>query len=158
VCVLVEQTADGQQMIVTEFDVIRGRGRELTRVDLIRRIDFLENPLAAISPDGTRLAVARSADGPIEIRSLRGQPTFTVPAEGLDKLWVLAWAPDGKGLMVHRHVQGGAELLRVDLHGEVTRLWKFNAPRGAGIPSPDGRYLAINDWQQDSNMWMMEDF
>ena len=159
VCVLVEQTADGQQMIVTEFDVIRGRGRELTRVDLIRRIDSVEeNLLAAISPDGTRLAVARSPDGPIEIRSLRGEPTVTVAIEGLDKLYVLAWTPDGKGLMLHRHLQGGTELLRVELQGGVTHLWKFNSPKGGGILSPDGRYLAIADWHQESNMWMMEGF
>jgi Tol biopolymer transport system component len=158
VCVLVEQTADGHQMIVTEFDVIQGRGRVLARVDLARKLDFSDNPLAAISPEGTRLAVARSPDGPIEIRSLRGQPTFTVAAEGLDTLWVLAWAPDGKGLMVHRHAQGGEELLHVDLNGGVTRLWKFKSPRSGGILSPDGRHLAISDYQQDSNMWMMEDF
>jgi serine/threonine protein kinase len=157
-CVLVERTGDGQQMIVTEFDIIRGRGRVLARVDLARRLDFLENPLAAISPDGTRLAIARSPDGPIEIRSLRGAPTFTVAAEGLDKLFVLLWAADGKALIVHRHVQGGAEALRVDLHGGVTRLWSFHSPRGGGTPSPDGHYLAIVDWQQESNMWMMEGF
>jgi Tol biopolymer transport system component len=157
-CVLVERTADGQQMIVTQFDVIRGRGGELARVNLARKLDPSENPLAAISPDGTRLAIARSPDGPIEIRSLRGQPTFSVAAEGLDKLFVLLWAADGKALIVHRLVQGGAEVLRVDLHGGVTRLWKFHSPRGGGIPSPDGRYLAIVDWQQESNMWMMEGF
>jgi dipeptidyl aminopeptidase/acylaminoacyl peptidase len=158
VCALVEQAADGHQMIVTGFDVIRGRSRELTRVDLSRGKDPEENLLAAISPDGTRLAVARSADGPIEIRSLGGEPTFTVAAEGLDKLFVLAWAPDGKGLLVHRHFQGGTELLRVGLHGGVTHLWKFKSPRGGGVPSPDGRYLAVVDFQRDSNMWMMEGF
>jgi serine/threonine protein kinase len=159
VCVLAEKTADGQQMIVTEFDVIRGRGRELTRVDLIPRIDSADEILlATISPDGTRLAVARSLDGPIEIRSLRGQPTVNVAAEGLDKLFGLGWTPDGKGLMLHRHLQGGTELLRVELHGGVTHLWKFNSPRGLGTPSPDGRYLAIDDFQKDLNIWMMEDF
>jgi serine/threonine protein kinase/Tol biopolymer transport system component len=158
VCVLVEQTADARQVVVTEFDAIRGRGHELARVSLARKPDFWDNPLAAISPEGTRLVVARSPDGPIEVRSLRGEATFTVDTNGLDKLWVLAWAPDGHSLIVHRHVQGGAEVLRVDLHGEVTRLWKTNSPRGAAIPSPDGRHLAIIDWDQDSNMWMMENF
>jgi len=62
------------------------------------------------------------------------------------------------GVMVHRHVQGGAELLRVDMHGGVTGLWTFKGPRGTGIPSPDGRHLAITDYLQDSNIWMMEDF
>jgi serine/threonine protein kinase len=158
VCVTAEQTADGRQMIVTEFDVVHGRGRELTRVDLDRKIDFSENPLAAISPDGSRLAVARSPDGPIEIRSLRGQPTFTLPANRLDQLWNLTWAPDGKGLFVARHVQSGTALLHVDLHGESSQLWKSVGPRGYGAPSPDGRHLAICDSQQDANMWMIENF
>jgi Tol biopolymer transport system component len=158
VCTIVEQTADGKQMIVTEFDVIRGRGPELARIDLARRIDLQENKLAIISPDATRIAVARGPDGPIEIRSLRSQSTFTVPAKGLDKLWGLTWTADGKGLFVTRHVQGGAELGHLDLQGSFTRLWKSGGPRCWATPSPDGRYLAIYDWQQDSNMWMMENF
>ena len=157
-CVIVEQSADGRQMIVTQFGVLQGRGGELARVDLNRGIDFMENPLAAISPEGTRLALVRSPDGPIEIRSLRGQPTFTVPAEGLDKLWNLAWDGDGKGLLVTRHIEGGTELLRVDLEGGVARLWKNRGPRGFAVPSPDAHHLAIYDWQQDSNIWVMENF
>jgi Tol biopolymer transport system component len=158
VCTIVEQTADGMRMIVTEFDVIRGRGPELARIDLARQIDFAENALAIVSPDGTRMAVARGPDGPIEIRALRSQSTFTVPAKGLDKLWGLTWTADGKGLFVTRHVQGGTELGHLDLQGSFTRLWKSGGPRCGATPSPDGRYLAIYDWQQDSNMWMMENF
>jgi len=44
------------------------------------------------------------------------------------------------------------------MHGGVTGLWTFKGPRGTGIPSPDGRHLAITDYLQDSNIWMMEDF
>jgi hypothetical protein len=74
-------------MIVTQFDVLNGRVRELTRIDLSRKIDFWEaNPLPTLSPDGTRLAVTHSPDGAIEIRSLRGEPTFTVSAGGLNRL------------------------------------------------------------------------
>ena len=157
-CVIAEGTADGRQVIVTEFDVIKGRGHEVTRVDFSRKIDFWENPLAAISPEGTRLAIARSSDGPIEIRSLRGEPTFTIPADGMDKLWNITWTADGKALFLARHIAGGNELSRVDLQGQVTRLWKTSTPRGFGRLSRDGRHLAIYDAVWDSNMWMMENF
>jgi hypothetical protein len=89
---------------------------------------------------------------------LRGLPTFSVPAEGLDNLWNLVWTADGKALFLSRHLHGGTELLRLDLQGGVTRLWKSPRPRGFGRPSPDGRHLAIYDTQQNSNMWMMENF
>jgi hypothetical protein len=157
-CAAVEQSADGKQLIVTAFDVLHGRGRELTRVELDRALRYSENPLAAISPEGTRLAVALSADGPIEVRSLRGQPAFIVRAGRLDALWNIRWAADGKALFVSRHIPRGNELLRVDLLGGVTRLWKSRGLRGFGRPSPDGRHLAIYEWVQDSNMWMMENF
>jgi eukaryotic-like serine/threonine-protein kinase len=157
-CAAVEQTADGKQIVVTAFDVLHGRGRELTRVNLDHPIRYSENPLAALSPEGTRVAVARSTDGPIEIRSLRGEPAVTLPAAGLEALWNIRWAPDGKALYVSRHIKGGTEVLRVDLEGHITRLWKSRGPRGLAIPSSDGRHLALYDWVQDSNMWMMEDF
>jgi serine/threonine protein kinase len=159
VCVIAEPTTDGRQIVVTQFDVLKGRGRELTRIDLSRKIDpWAANPLPAISPDGTRLAVTRSPDGPIEIRSLRGKSTFTVPGEGLNALRYFFWTADGKALIVGREFQGGTEVLRVELQGSVARLWKSSRPRGVGRPSPDGRHLALYESQQDSNMWMMENF
>jgi hypothetical protein len=27
-----------------------------------------------------------------------------------------------------------------------------------GVPSPDGRYLAMRGWNVESNVWMMENF
>jgi eukaryotic-like serine/threonine-protein kinase len=158
-CVIPERTADHTQMIVTAFDPIKGRGPELARFDVDPNLDQnVDNLLCAISPDGTRLAVARSPDSPIEIRSLRGQPLLTIHAEGLDKLWNIGWAADGKALFVAKHVQDGTELLHVDLRGKTTRLWKSIGPRCDGTPSPDGRHLAIYDWKRSSNMWMMENF
>jgi len=158
-CVVPEQTADHKQVTVTAFDPIKGRGAELARFDLDPNMNLLVNNLLCIlSPDGTRLAFARSPDGPIEIRSLRRQPPIVIRAKGLDKLWNIHWAADSKALLVAKKIQDGTELLHVDLQGKTTRLWKSIGPRCFGIPSPDGRHLAVYDWKRSSNMWLMENF
>ena len=158
-CVVAEQTADHKQMVVTSFDPLKGRGLELARIDLDRDIDLMvDNLLCVVSPDGTRLALTHSPDGPIEIHSLRGQPTQIIRVKALDKLFDVTWAADGKGLFVARHVLDGTELLHVDERGNTARLWKSLGPKCIGIPSPDGRHLAIYDWKRSANMWMMENF
>ena len=158
-CVIPELTADHRQVTVTSFDPIKGRGRELAHLDLDRAINFpVNNLLCKLSPEGTRLAFARSSDGPIEIRSLRGQPTQVIHAKGLDKLWGMEWAADGKALLVAKKVQDGTVLLHVDLQGKTTQLWKSIGPRCIGRQSPNGRHIAIYDWKRTSNIWMMENF
>ncbi|MFY9844939.1 MAG: protein kinase [Terriglobales bacterium] len=158
-CVVAETTADNKQMVVTSFDPLKGRGLELARFDLDRDINLMvDNLFCVVSPDGTRLALTGSPDGPIGIHSLRGKPTKIIRAKGLDKLYAIAWAADGKALFVARHVLDGTELLHVDQRGNTTRLWKSLGPKCFGVPSPDGRHLAIYDWKRSSNMWMMENF
>jgi hypothetical protein len=159
ICVVAEQTADHKQMVVTSFDPINGRGPELARIRLDRDIDLMvDNIFCAISPDGTRLALTHSPDGPIEIHSLRGQPTKVIRAKALDKLFAIAWAADGTALFIARHVADGTELLHVDEQGNTTRLWKSLGPKSFGVPSPDSRHLAIYDWKRSANMWLMENF
>jgi hypothetical protein len=53
----------------------------------------------------------------------------------------------------------GSVLMYVDLQGKSLVLWK--EPGGLqtwGVPSPDGRYLAIEGFTLNSNIWMMENF
>ena len=158
-CVVAEKTADNKQMVVTSFDPFKGRGLELARFDLDRDINpMVDNLFCVVSPDGTRLAITHGPDGPIEIHSLRGEPTKIIRAEGLDKLFGIAWAADGKALFVARHVLADTELVHVDERGNTTRLWKSLGPKCFGVPSPDGRHLAIYDWKRSANMWMMENF
>jgi hypothetical protein len=82
----------------------------------------------------------------------------TIHPKGLNNLFGLGWAADGKGLFVSNRIKGGSEILHVDLRGNARVLWKSNGPRGGAGQSPDGRHLAIYDWKQNSNMWMMENF
>ncbi len=159
-CIVAEESADRKTMIVTAFDAVKGRGTELDRFDLRPDANSGENldhsPLCSISPDGTRLAIARSSFSPIEIHSLRGQPTLIVPTKGSDRLDHIKWAADGKGLFVSRRTYDGEELLHLNLKGKAHSLWKSHTC--FGIPSPDGRHIAIYDTQQSANVWMMENF
>jgi serine/threonine protein kinase/Tol biopolymer transport system component len=161
-CVVSEESPDRKSMVIKAFDPVGGRGAELERFDLAPDsrgwIDSDHLHLCWISPDGTRLAIARSPQGPIEIHSLHGQPTQIIPTKGLDKLAILTWAADAKGLFVSRHLYDGGELVYVELGGRTHSLWRSHGGRCYGRPSPDGRHIAISDSEQSTNIWMMEDF
>jgi eukaryotic-like serine/threonine-protein kinase len=158
-CAVAEQSSDQRQMIITAFDPVKGRGSELARFEIDTNFDpNMHGLLWNISPDGTRLATARGSEGPIQIFSLRDQRAQVIRAKELDNIQLLIWAADGKGLFVSNRTKDGAEVVHVDLRGNTSVLWKCNGPRCFGGPSPDGRHLAIYDWKQSSNMWMMENF
>jgi eukaryotic-like serine/threonine-protein kinase len=159
-CVIAQQSEDGKQVIVSILDPIKGRGRELFRFDVGREIlAALEPPPCVISPDGTRLAMARNRESPIEIRSLHGELIRKIPSQPLGELTWLTWAADQKGFFVSRKGQRGDELLYLDLQGKATSLRKCVGDDTChGLPSPDGRHVAILDKDQSKNMWMMENF
>ena len=158
VCVMAEDSDDHKQIIVSDFDPIKGRGAELARFALTTEVDpFLVALLCRLSPDGTRLAIARSPEGPIEIRALRGRLIRTIPAPPLGRVTLLAWTADGKGIFVTRRAHAGSELLHLNLQGRLQSL-RLCVGGCFATPSPDGRHLAIFDNQQSRNMWMMENF
>jgi hypothetical protein len=72
----------------------------------------------------------------------------------------LYWSPDGKGLYCGSRSPRGGTLLYVDLKGNARVPWQFKGQGGNiwGIPSPDGRYLAILGEATNSNVWMLEGF
>jgi len=161
-CVVAEESPDRKTVIVTAFDPVQGRGAELGRFALKPdanigvNIDHLV--LCQISPDGTRLAIARSSNGPIEIHSLRGQPTFTISAASLERMVLLKWAGDEKGLFVSRRFLDGYEIVYVDIAGRSHSLWRSQSKWCVSKPSPDGRHLAIYEVGRSTNIWMMENF
>lgn len=159
-CALAEPSADRKQMVVTAFDPDQGRrGSERARYDLDPNLRKNATPLFGVSPDGTRLAASPGAEGPIQIISLTGLPKLVVRAKSLDRMRLLAWAADGKGLFVINGTKNGTELLHVDLHGNFQVLWSCGGGQQCDFaPSPDGQHLAILDRQLSSNMWMMENF
>jgi serine/threonine protein kinase len=159
ICVIAEQSEDRKQMIVSILDPIKGLGPELAHFDSGRELAVLDPPPCVISPDGTRLAMARNPESPIEIRSLHGQLIYKIPSQSVGVLTWLSWSADQKGLFVSRKGQRGDELLYLDFQGNATSLRKcVGTDTCQGLPSPDGRHLAILDKDQSNNMWMMENF
>jgi serine/threonine protein kinase len=164
VCVLAQRSEDGKQMIVSTLDPIKGRGSELVRFDFDRELGVLEGPICVISPDGSRLAMVRSPDSPLEIRSLHGQLMRKIPSQSVGELTWLNWSGDQEGFFVIRKGQSGNELLFLDFQGKATSLRKCGggtAGLGGGcgaLPSPDNQHLAFDDRDQSNNIWMMENF
>jgi hypothetical protein len=78
------------------------------------------------------------------------------------------------GLFVSSLTKGSSALLHVNLQGSAHVLWEqkgsiapsgapFDEPSGGpsapwAVASPDGRHLAIYEWSQSTNIWMMENF
>jgi len=91
--------------------------------------------------------------------SLGGRAPQEIRVKGWNHLDALVWMADGKGLFVSSRMQRGSVLLQVDLQGNSHILWKREGGMGTfGIPSPDGRHLAMMGWTLNSNIWMMENF
>ena len=154
-CAILESDEDHKQHIFTAFDSLKGRGRELARIDADPKEYFTSD----LSPDGTRIAYEKGREGPVHILSLRGQPPQEIKVKGWSNLGDLEWAATGKALLISNGVQGGVVLLYVDLQGNAHVLWKQHGGTATyGRPSPDGRHLALMGWTVDSNLWMMENF
>jgi len=163
-CVIAQPSEDRKQMIVALFDPIKGTGPELMRFDLDRELDAIGIATCALSPDGMRLAIMRGPDSPIEIHSLHGQLIHKIPSQSAGQLGDLSWSADQQGFFVTRTAPGGNERLYLNFQGKATPLRKCGGGTlglgggCGGLPSPDGRHLAIIDRDQSNNMWMMEDF
>jgi hypothetical protein len=98
----------------------------------------------------------------MRLLSLSGGPDRAITVKGWPNLsWnSLSWSRGGKGLYLGSVSPQGKTLLYVDLKGNARVLWQFKGRGGdfRGIPSPDGRYLAIKGDVIDSNVWMLEGF
>jgi Tol biopolymer transport system component len=101
-----------------------------------------------LSQDGSTLAISRLGEAEIHIRllSLSGGSVREITVKGWPNITGLDWLPDGKALYcVYVSSQGGT-LLCVDLKGNAQVLWHNQGGDTShfwGVPSPDGRYLAI---------------
>jgi len=145
-------------VIISTVDPLKGRGPKLARFEL----DLNENGWFwwDLSPDGTHIAATRSPAGPIYIFSVRGEPIREIKVNGWSSLQEFSWAADGKGLFLVASIPGEHVLLHVDFQGNARVLWENAGASGEtlGIPSPDGRHLAIQSWVTNGNLWMMENF
>jgi Tol biopolymer transport system component len=146
-------------MVISAFDPSNGKGKSLFQINLDRDMDlFVDILLCSISPDGQYIAVARSPEGPIEIRSSEGRLIQVIQTPTVGTMRWMQWSSDGKALIVSRQMETGTELINLDLQGRFTSFRKCTASSCFAIQSPDGKHLAIYDGNLSSNLWMMENF
>jgi Tol biopolymer transport system component len=159
--VVTEPTQDEKGLTLTAFDPVKGRGKVLRTI--------AKDPSAhdfgvALSPDGATFAISRSYEPEIRIRllSLTGGPDREITVKGWPALSFkgLAWSTDGKGFYCGSNSPQGSTLLHVDLEGNAKVLRQRKGESGDlfGVPSPDGRYLAIRNSLHGGNVWMLEGF
>ena len=167
-CVFSELSPDRKQVIFSAFDPMQERRREITRVNLKQAVADYSYDL---SPDGSQLAFAQSQpfgfaqsqpqrEARLQILPLAGGEAREVNVKAWNSLFRLVWAADGRGLFASA---GGLEttLLYVDLEGRAQVIWhqRFRLIGWTiGVPSPNGRYLAVSGQAIDNNLWLLENF
>jgi serine/threonine protein kinase/Tol biopolymer transport system component len=154
-CAIAERTPDRKQIIFSALDAVTGRGRELARYNTDPMMDYHWD----LSPDGTRIALLKHRGTTVQILLLNGRAPQEITSKEHKTLSSVVWTADGKGLYVSSYTARGADMLHMNLQGNTQFLWEH--PGGIeiyGVPSPDGRYLAMRGWNVEGNMWMMENF
>jgi Tol biopolymer transport system component len=154
-CAIAERTPDRKQIVFSALDPVKGRGPELARSNT----EVAKQYHWDLSPDGTRIALLKHRDARVDILSLNGVAPRQITSKKVSTLSSVVWAADGKSLFVSSYTARGADMLYLDAQGNAELLWEH--PGGIdiyGVPSPDGRHLAMRGWNVEGNMWLMENF
>ena len=157
VCVLSEWHRG--QLAFYALDPLRGRGRELLRINVKPLPDYCYDQWH-LEPDGSSIAVIVPDEEPARIRvfPLAGGSPRDVKVAGWSGLCDLKWAADGKGWFVSTHSVTAWTHIYVDLQGHSYLLCQTGTMPTFSFPSPDGRHLAFLEWNSFSNVWMLEGF
>jgi Tol biopolymer transport system component/tRNA A-37 threonylcarbamoyl transferase component Bud32 len=144
----------GGSVVFTSFDPVRGRGRELSRVQAHVQ------PRWSLSPDGSAIALqVESQDSLPRIRllSTKGAPEREIQLDRPVAIADIAYGADGHSWLI---VEAGEQwrLLHMDAHGRTTtltppQLWMYSA-----VASPDGKRVAYTSNTGEGNIWLLEDF
>jgi Tol biopolymer transport system component len=159
-CVVIEADRDGKRLTVSALDPIHGKGQLLRTVGKKPSTGFAW----ALSPDGSVLALARGDEPEIHIRllSLTSGSESKIDVKGWPNIASMDWSGDGKGLYCGSLTSQRGTLLYVDLKGTAQVVAESREVGGGafigGVPSPDGRYLALTGAIHYSNAWLVEGF
>ena len=145
---------DRTTTILIAFDSQSGKGHEIARFD--------GWPSWALSPDGTQLAVITNRNqGRIQLISLGTGEKKDVVLNDWPVLRSIAWTADSRNLLLTSFNAGGTSVVvQTNMQGAARVLLEStpNAQIYWTIPSPDGRYLALNVITGEENVWMVENF
>jgi hypothetical protein len=155
-CAFAEQTPDRKELVFTAFDPLIGKGKELARFATDPKADYGN---WSLSPDGTRIGIIKTGGNHIYVLPLDGSPLLDLTVAGWSGLNTFDWSPNGKGFFSSNSTGLGVTLLFVDLNGKAhSLLQQKSSSLTWGVPSPDGRHLAVLGQEFSGNMWMIENF
>jgi hypothetical protein len=146
----------GRQVFYT-LDPVQGQGREVARI----KVEPTSVEDWAISPDGSRIAVAvvNQRGNQIAILELGDGVEHDVPLPPEWRVYSLSWATQGDGLfaaVAAPHYQ----IVRIGLDGKTSLL--LDRSRNAWLsdiaPSADWLHLAFNQQTFEANVWLLENF
>jgi WD40 repeat protein len=144
----------GKTTAFITFDPHTGEGREIARFD--------GWPGWALSPDGSQLAVVTDGhQGRVQFISLSTGATRNVVVDDWPVIRGAYWNADGRGLLTASFTPRGVSvILDVDLEGKAHVVLESDPHEQLywAIPSPDGRYAALNVLTGEDNVWMVENF
>lgn len=120
-CVIIEPRYDRKQLMITAFDPVNRRAKDVRTIEQDPSHTFGH---ADLSPDGSTVAISRSGEAEIHIRllSLAGGADREIAVKGWPNITGLNWSPDGKGLYCGSVSPQGSTLLYVDLKGNAVVL------------------------------------
>jgi Tol biopolymer transport system component/predicted Ser/Thr protein kinase len=157
-CAFADQTPDRKEIVFTAFDPIRGKGHELARFATDPNADYVG---WSLSPYGTRIAIIKTGGNHVYMIPLDGSTVRDLTVAGWSGFNTFCWSVDSKGFFIGNTRGEGLDsnLLFVDLNGKPHPLWhQKSAPFTWGVPSWDGRHLAVLGAEFNGNMWMIESF
>ena len=148
-CSVAQRSGQNSGYVVFELDLAKGKGREI-----YRDADSTSGT-PDISPDGKWLATVSGTK--IIVRSFAtGAVAREIPVRGATQLATLDYAPDGKGFYSGEFLPTEARQLYVDQSGAATLLWRQPGRSLIwGVPSPDGKKLAVLMYTTDANVYMI---
>jgi len=158
-CVVAE--LQGQQLVFSELDPVKGKGAEIQRVD-VHGGDW--TVAWSVSPDGNKIAIVDEwgRRGEVRILTLPDHAVGTLALRGWkwEAVASIAWSADGDHLFATAATGTSSVLISIDLRGNMEVLAE---PKGGAwlsypVPSPDGHHLAYMKRTFESNVVMLEHF
>jgi Tol biopolymer transport system component len=154
-CAYSERSQDRTQVVFTSFDPFNGSGHRIATFIADTKADYRW----AISPGANSIALVNTQTPTIDVVYLDEHPARKITVKGQRNFDWLFCAPDGKGFYVSTLGEERSLLLYVDLHGNAHSVWEEAGGLGTlGIPSPDGKHIALQSWTLATNLWSMENF
>lgn len=160
-CVYGKPSAGKNELVVAVFDPLGGPGKELVRIplDAGSNADIGFDYSWQLSPNGQWIGILKNHGNQIRLVPVAGGQTRTIATKGYSDLLGLDWAIDSQSMFVSTLQPAGATLLHVTLNGNARPIWQqLRSPYAWGIPSPDGRHLALIGVSSDSNVWLINNF